>query len=447
MSAGPNEHLARLPQVDAVLRALGDGVHGHRLAAQAARGAIDAARSEILAGGDAPRFDAVVADAEARLAAHGAGRLRGVVNATGVVLHTNLGRAPLSAAAREAVSHAGGYTSLEYDLERGGRGSRTAYLGELTAQLCSTPAATVVNNGAAALLLALSALGAGREVIVSRGELVEIGGSYRLPDVMSAAGARLVEVGTTNRTRIADYRSALGEETALLLKVHRSNFAIVGFTEETGVDELAELGREHGVPVVHDLGSGLIEATAGAFAAEPNVRSSVRQGADLVIFSGDKLLGGPQAGMIAGMDELVRRCEQHPLSRAVRVDKLQRAALEATLDAHLRGASGDEIPTIAMLHADVDGLRSRAERIADALGAVAVETSGAVGGGTAPGVELPSWGIRIDAGDPDAFAARLRGGEPAVVARIESDAVILDVRAVDPVQDDVLIERVEDARG
>jgi L-seryl-tRNA(Ser) seleniumtransferase len=365
-----------------------------------------------------------------------------------VVLHTNLGRAPLSAAARQAVAEAAGYTSLELDLDTGGRGSRTRHLGELAAELCGTEAATVVNNGAGALVLVLAAMASGREVVVSRGELIEIGGSYRLPDLMEAAGARLVEVGTTNRTRIGDYRAAVGDDTALLLKVHRANYRVVGYTEEAPLEALAELGREEGVPVVHDLGSGLLRDGEGVLADEPSVAGSVRAGADLVLFSGDKLLGGPQAGILAGRADLVLRCSRHPFSRALRVDKLQRAALEATFEAHLRADVPLDVPTLAMLHTDVDQLAQRARWMAAELGggAAAVELRGLIGGGALPGGELPSWGVALDDGDAEGVAARLRAGDPPVVARVEDGRVLLDLRTVPPTLDADLVDLVLEAR-
>jgi L-seryl-tRNA(Ser) seleniumtransferase len=440
---------ARLPQVDVLLRREDTAAAVERFGRQPV---VDRLREELAswrdrlgdpqAAGEPPSDTEVVAAAVERLATRRAGRLRRVVNATGVVLHTNLGRAPLSQAARQAVADAAGYTDLELDLATGRRGSRTAHLGALVAEVAATEDAHVVNNGAAALVLVLAALARDREVVVSRGELVEIGGSYRLPDVMVAAGARLVEVGTTNRTRIGDHRDGVGEDTALLLKVHRSNFAIVGFTEEASIEELVALGAQTGLPVVHDLGSGLLrDVTDGPLAHEPSVAASVRAGADLVVVSGDKLLGGPQAGIVAGRRELVATCRRHPLARAMRVDKLQRAALEATLESHLREAVPRDVPTVAMLHADPDELRERAGRIAAELGSDAevVALTGAVGGGAAPDGVLPSWGVAVP-GDPDVVAARLRAGDPPVLARVEDGRVVLDVRTVPPSADVALID-------
>ena len=448
-SAGPQPDLSRLPQVDALLRH-DDAAHaltayGRRPVTAALRATLDEVRREAREGQAIPPDGAIIARAEADLRHHRSQRLTRVVNATGVVLHTNLGRAPLSAAAREAVLEAAGYTDLEYDREEGRRGSRTRHLGELAAEACGTEAATVVNNGAAALVLVLAALSTGREAIVSRGELIEIGGSYRLPDVMGVSGAVMREVGTTNRTRLADYRRALSDTTGLLLKVHPSNYAVVGFTEEASAAQLAQLAREAGVPFVHDLGSGLLRtATEGPLAGEPSVEQAVADGADLVIFSGDKLLGGPQAGIVAGRADLVRACTRHPLARAFRVDKLQRAALEATLESHLRTDVPADLPTTAMLHADPDTLRVRAEQVAARIGAGAsvTPTRSVVGGGSLPGVELDSWGVTVERRDIDGLAADLRAGHPPLVGRVEDDRLVLDLRTVAPSDDELVADLV-----
>jgi L-seryl-tRNA(Ser) seleniumtransferase len=439
--------LSQLPQLDHLLRHADVSEllarHGRPATVDALRRAIADARERVLSGGSLPRPTALIADAQRHLARRSRERVQRVVNATGVVLHTNLGRAPLSKAARDAMVEAAGYANVELDLESGRRGSRTASLGRLVAQACGTPAATVVNNGAGAMILVLSALAAGRAVVVSRGELVEIGGSFRLPDILTSSGARLVEVGTTNRTRVDDYASAIDEDTALLLKVHRSNFAVVGFTAEVDVAGLVALGRERAVPVVHDLGSGLLHDTAAEpLRREPSVAASVRAGADLVVFSGDKLLGGPQAGIIAGDAALVRTCARHPLARALRIDKFRRAALEATLDSHLRDEGAADLPVVAMLSVDPDLLAARARRIADTLGehAEAIPTIAVVGGGSLPEAELPSWAVSLDGPDPDALAAALRAGEVPVIGRVEGGRVLLDVRTVAPSQDDELVD-------
>ena len=451
MASEARDALARLPGAAAVLdhrdAAEPIATFGPRPVARAVEEELGAVRDRIRQGGPVPRADEIVAAATQRLVTHRGRRLSRVINATGVVLHGNLGRAPLSGAARTAVAEAGGYTTLEYDPADGRRASRTAHLGELAAEACGTEAATVVNNGAAALMLATAALAGGREVIVSRGELIEIGESYRLPDVMDAAGAHLREVGTTNRTRLADYRAAIGEESGLLLKVHRSNYRVVGFTEDTPAGALGQLGREEGVPFAYDLGSGLLREGAGALADEPSVEAAVRAGADLVIFSGDKLLGGPQAGIIAGRADLLLRCTRHPLARAVQVDKLQRAAMEATLEAHLRSDEPTDVPVVAMLHTDHAALRERAGWMAAQLGrgAEAMTVRTVVGGGALPGVELDSWAVALGGAPAPRLEQRLRHGDPPVVARIDQGRVLLDLRTVPPAQDADLVDLVLEA--
>jgi L-seryl-tRNA(Ser) seleniumtransferase len=451
MATEVHDGLSRLPDVDAVMErhdaAQAVATFGPRPFAHAVEEELARVRDRIRQGGPVPRADEIVAAAAERLAAHRGRRLTRVINATGVVLHGNLGRAPLSGAARSAVAEAGGYASLEYDRTDGGRASRTAHLGELAAEACGTEAATVVNNGAAALMLVTAALAGGREVVVSRGELIEIGESYRLPDVMAAAGTRLREVGTTNSTRLDDYRAAISDDTGLLLKVHRSNYRVVGFTEDTPAGALGELGREHGVPFAYDLGSGLLHDGQGALADEPSVAAAVRAGADLVVFSGDKLLGGPQAGVIAGRADLLLRCVQHPLARAFQIDKLRRAAMEATLEAHLRADVPTDVPVMAMLHADAEQLRARAGWMAEQLGAgaeaVAVRT--VVGGGAMPGVELDSWAVALAGAAPERIQTRLRSAEPPVVPRLDQGRVLLDLRTVPPTQDADLVDLVLDA--
>ncbi|HEX6074513.1 MAG TPA: L-seryl-tRNA(Sec) selenium transferase [Micromonosporaceae bacterium] len=354
-----------------------------------------------------------------------AASLRPVINATGVLLHTNLGRAPLSAAARDAVLAASGTTDVEYDLATGQRGRRGR--GTLTALAEAVPdagAVHVVNNNAAALVLVATALAEGREMVVSRGELVEIGDGFRLPDLLVSTGARLREVGTTNRTVLADYQAAVGPQTGCVLKIHPSNFRIEGFTEHVAVAELATLG----VPVVFDIGSGLLTPDP-LFPDEPDARTALRDGADLVTASGDKLLGGPQAGLLFGREDLVQRLRRHPLARALRVDKLTLAALEATL-------RGPQPPTHAALHADSGALHARAEKLAGELTAAGVAAEvvasrAVVGGGGAPGVELPSTAVAL----PEAYGSALRLGEPPVIARIERGRCLLDLRAV-PASDD-----------
>ncbi len=383
---------------------------------------------------------------EARLRAAVAPRLRRVINASGVVLHTNLGRAPLSRAAVEAVAAAaGGYSNLELDLESGRRGERSALVSGLLTSLFGCGAALVVNNNAAAVLLALTALCKGHEVIVSRGQLVEIGGSFRMPDVMRMSGARMVEVGTTNRTRADDYEQAVTARTAALLRVHTSNFRVSGFTESASLADMARVARDHEVLLIDDLGSGATEAVAD----EPTISDSLLQ-CDVVTFSGDKLIGGPQVGIVLGATEAgvaaVRKMSRHPLARAVRIDKLTLAALEATLRQRLTGRL-DEIPVERMLRVPVEEVRRRA-----ALWSVKLEERGvhsrlvpgesAVGGGSMPGHPLPTVLIALD-GPASRLAAALRRGDPPVIARIENDACCLDPRTVLRGEDETLIDAVE----
>ncbi len=386
---------------------------------------------------------------QARLEADERSSLRPVINATGVVLHTNLGRAPLADAAIAAIGRvARGFTTLEYDLEAGTRGSRHGHCAPLLRALTGAEDALVVNNGAAALVLALDALAAGREAIVSRGELVEIGGSFRVPEIMAKSGARLVEVGTTNRTHLADYAGAIGAASGAMVKVHRSNFALEGFVAEVGVDALASLGSERGVPVIHDLGSGLLAPLDDVgLRGEPTAGDSVRAGASLVTMSGDKLLGGPQAGIIVGTRAAVERVRRSPLARSYRVDKLTLAALEATLRLHRDPARARrEIPALAMLTAPVESLRVRAAAIARALGeagiaARIVESEATVGGGAFPTARVPSAAIAL-AGRAMRLEAQLRAGEPAVVGRVANDTLLLDLRAVLPGEDEALRQAI-----
>jgi L-seryl-tRNA(Ser) seleniumtransferase len=392
--------------------------------------------------------------------------LRRVINATGVVLHTGLGRAPLAAAARRRLlAVARGYANLELDLETGRRGSRQAHLTALLIELTGAEDALVVNNCAGAVLLALAALAGGRAAVISRGELVEIGGGFRMPEVMELGRVRLIEVGTTNKTRLQDYSravsspsSAQATEVALLLKVHRSNFALSGFTDETSLRDLAALGRKNKIPTFYDLGSGLLDerligsAPKGARVAEPTVASALHDGADLVAFSGDKLLGGPQAGILVGSQKLIRTLQKHPLQRALRLDKLSAAALEATLMLY-RDGHEDQIPTLRSLRAGSAELRARAERlrgllIAAGLPEAAASTksvAGKVGGGSLPGRELPSWAVVIRHAAPDALSAALRRGDPSVVARVSRGNVLLDVRAVDEAELSALGRAVADS--
>ncbi|TQS43972.1 L-seryl-tRNA(Sec) selenium transferase [Cryptosporangium phraense] len=400
-----------------------------RLGRDRVKAAVVDAQSRARAGDLSP--EDVVPAAAASLP-HRATSLRPVLNATGVVLHTNLGRAVLSEAAVEALRAAAGATDVELDLETGRRARRgRATLAALAAAVPDAGAVHVVNNGAAALVLAATALAAGREIIVSRGELVEIGDGFRLPDLLESTGARLREVGTTNRTTLADYRAAIGPDTGFVLKVHPSNFVVTGFTADVDVEALASLD----VPVVVDIGSGLLAPDA-LLPAEPDATTALRKGAALVTASGDKLLGGPQAGLLLGTEPIVERLRRHPLARALRVDKLTLAALEATL-------TGPSTPTHLALHADPAELRSRSEALAaalraDGIPAEAGPSDGVVGGGGAPGVVLPSAAVAL----PAAWAGALRAGDPPVVGRVERGALLLDLRCIPPSSDDALLAAV-----
>ena len=428
--------LRDLPSVDELLRDERLASESHELAVAAARSALQAARNEIAAGADpGPIVDLVLAElARARRPS-----LRRVLNATGVLVHTNLGRAPLSAAALQRVAEVGGaYSNLEYSLERGERGSRQDHLAGLLQRLTGAEAALVVNNNAAAVLLALAALAEGREVVVSRGELIEIGDGFRIPDVLARSGARLVEVGTTNRTRAADYERAIGPDTALLLRVHQSNFRVVGFSEVPRLEVLAVVARTHELPLVDDLGSGAFARVGD----EPTPAESLRAGADLVCFSGDKLLGGPQAGVVVGRADLVERLRRHPLQRALRADKLTLAALEGTLQLALDASTRDDVPVLRMLHEPVASVRARAERLAGLVGGEVEDTVARVGGGALPLAELPSAACSVE----DGLAERLRLGEPPVIALRRDGRTLLDCRTLTDAEIDEVAAAVSAAR-
>ncbi|HEX9371298.1 MAG TPA: L-seryl-tRNA(Sec) selenium transferase [Roseiflexaceae bacterium] len=439
-----------LPAVETLVQAAARRLNGAALPREvlvdAARATIAEARAAIARGEPAPDHEDLLDTAVARARAAALPSLRPVINATGVIIQTNLGRAPLSDAALEAMREVGaGYSNLEYDLDAGERGSRATHLAALLCRLTGAEAALAVNNNAAAIYLALSALAAGREVIVSRGQAVEIGGGFRIPDVLRQSGAALVEVGTTNRTYAGDYAAAIGPPTALLMRVHTSNFRLVGFVHETPLAEIVAVGRAHGLPVLDDLGSGTLLPTAPyGLAHEPTVQESVAAGADLVTFSGDKLLGGPQAGLIVGRADLVARLRKHPLARALRVDKTTLAGLEATLLAYVRGRAAEEIPVWRMIAATPEVLRARAEHLAATLGASAavIACADTVGGGSLPGATLPGFAVALDVGAPDELARRLRHGTPPVVGRIVDGRVLLDVRTVLEDQEAALVEAV-----
>jgi L-seryl-tRNA(Ser) seleniumtransferase len=468
-----------IPSIDAMrqrpaVRAL-ESQFGGDATVGALRAAAAAVRAAI-AGGDAALSteEAAAARIEAVAAAQVGDvfrtSLEPVVNATGVIVHTNLGRAPLAAAAIERVAEvARGYSSIEYDLGRGARGRRDVHAEALLCRLTGAEAAVVVNNNAAATLIVLAALAAGREVIVSRGELVEIGGGFRVPDVMAQSGAVLREVGTTNKTRAADYGAAIGDRTALILRVHPSNFRIEGFTERPRLTDLVALGKTFNIPVAEDLGSGHLGVGSGwgragvglgsgwgqagvrprsdppsdPIAREPAVRDTIAGGVDICCFSGDKLLGGPQAGIIVGRAALVDRIRAHPLMRALRVDKMTYAALEATLAEYAAGRASMTVPVQRMLAMTADHIRERADALSGAIGrhpgwrTEVIAGVSAVGGGSAPGVELPTWLVAIakDGSTPDALEERCRRFTPPLIARIERDRLLLDLRTVPPEQD------------
>jgi L-seryl-tRNA(Ser) seleniumtransferase len=428
--------LRDLPSVDELLRDERLAGEPHDLAVEAARSALARAREEIAAGNDPePLVDAVLEE----LGRARSPSLRRVLNATGVLIHTNLGRAPLAEAALARVAEVGGgYSNLEYDLARGERGSRQDHLGALLERLTGAEAALVVNNNAAAVLLALAALAEAREVVVSRGELIEIGDGFRIPDVLARSGARLLEVGTTNRTRAVDYEHAIGPETAVLLRVHQSNFRVVGFAERPQLAELAVIARRHELPLVDDLGSG---ALAG-IGDEPTPAESLRAGADLVCFSGDKLLGGPQAGIIVGRADLVERLRRHPLQRALRADKLTLAALEGTLALALDPATRDDVPVLRMLHEPIELVRARAERLAELVGGEVEETVARVGGGALPLAELPSAACAVE----ESLAEPLRLGEPPVIAVVRDGSTLLDCRTLSDAEVEPVAAAVRAAR-
>jgi L-seryl-tRNA(Ser) seleniumtransferase len=451
-----SELYRKLPSVDELTKLLSELVarEGAPAVAAAAREVLDRLRHEISGGRiSASGVDLAISglpDAVARQLVRSLQySLRRVINATGVVLHTNLGRAPIAAAALERISSiAGGYTNLEFDIASGERGKRDVHADRLFAKLLSQQNAistVVVNNCSAAVLLALNSLAEGGEVIVSRGELVEIGGGFRVPEVMAKAGAMLREVGTTNRTRIADYERAITEKTRVLLRVHRSNFEMVGFTEQPSLDELVALGRKHKIPVVEDLGNGaLLDLRSLGIAGESGVSESLRAGVDAVAYSGDKLLGGPQSGMLSGRPEAIARIRANPLFRALRVDKFTYAALEATLMAYVK-QDHNAIPALRMLRLSAHEIRARVQEIKSKIEAGAAQSlkleiidgDSIIGGGTAPSATLPTALLALThpTANADVLSARLRSVEPPIVARIEDGRVLLDLRTVFPEQD------------
>lgn len=449
------EQLRLLPSIDELLHTPGgqhliDG-YSRPLALRAVRASIAQARTNIRNGMLCPSSEELLVAAEQMLEQEQRATLRPVINATGVIINTNLGRAPLSQSALAAVQHiAGGYSNLEYDVEAGERGSRHTHVAALLRELTGAEAALVTNNNAAAVLLALSTLAMGREVIISRGQLVEIGGGFRVPDVMRQSGCHLVEVGTTNRTRLRDYEAALTEQTALLLAVHPSNFQITGFTESTPISAMTELAHRHSLPVMDDLGSGcLLPSERYGLAHEPMPSESIAAGADIVCFSGDKLLGGPQAGIVVGKAEVLQRIAKHPLMRAVRIDKMTLAALEATLRHYQRDEAEIHIPIWRMISAAPAKIASRATHWSSQLQAHGIPAriqkgESTIGGGSLPGETLPTTLLAIDATHVpmplDELAKRLRTRKTPIIARILRDTLLLDPRTVLEEEDGEVVE-------
>jgi L-seryl-tRNA(Ser) seleniumtransferase len=450
------EELRKLPSVDRLLQEEAVAAlvvrWGHELTVEAAREALDAAREAILGGGPCPQTEALTRQVGERLAAKLRPTLLPAINATGVIVHTNLGRAPLSADAREAMNAVAlGYSNLEYDLQAGQRGSRYVHAEELLCRLTGAEAALVVNNNAAALLLILMSFAREHEVIISRGQLVEIGGGFRIPDVMRQSGATLVEVGTTNRTYIRDYEQAITEETVALMRVHRSNFRLMGFVHEPALSEMVELAAERDLFLFDDLGSGtLLDTAPYGLAHEPTIQESVRAGATLVSCSGDKLLGGPQAGIILGRADAIAALKKFPLTRALRVDKTTLAGLQATLRHYLLGEGTEKVPVWRMISQDESTLQERARQWVGKLrgsgvSAQVVPGRSTVGGGSLPGETLPTHLVALEADSPDAASARLRSGDPPIVARIEEGRLVLDPRTVLPEQETDLLRLVAEA--
>lgn len=450
------EELRKLPSVEKVLqreemqRLIEE--KGRHLIVQSVRGVIEETRRDIIAGQPCPPPTALLERVLNEVEIKGRPTLREVINASGVIIHTNLGRAPLSEEARAAMEMAArGYSNLEYELELGQRGSRYVHAEELLCHLTGAGGGLLVNNNAGAVLLVLTTLARAKEVIISRGQLIEIGGGFRIPDVMAQSGARLVEVGTTNRTRLEDYEEAIGEETALLMHVHHSNFKMLGFTQQAAPSELVDLARHHGLLVVEDLGSGaLLDTASFGLAHEPTVQESIAQGADLVCFSGDKILGGPQAGIIVGRADLIASLRRHPLTRALRVDKTTIAGIQATLLHYLKEEATEKIPVWRMISEDIEAIQQRAELWTQKLKGLEVEAQivpglSTVGGGSLPGETLPTRLVALHIPSPDELAYRLRTGRPAVLGRIEEGRFILDPRTALADEDEKLLIALEQA--
>ncbi len=439
--------LRDIPSVDQILKQPRTeqllGSFGHAWTVSAIRQLQDDLRQTLPNLTEMPSDEELINSLESILKYQSQPSLRTVINATGVLLHTNLGRAPLSRAALAAVeSVASGYSTLEYDLAKGKRGKRDVHASDLLARLTGGESALVVNNNAAAVLLALSALTKGKKVAISRSQLVEIGGGFRIPDVMKQSGAKLLEVGTTNRTRLADFDQAIAEGASMLLVAHQSNFKIIGFTEEPTLEDLARLAHQHDLPLMVDLGSGAFLDTAKyGLAHETTVQETLAKGADLVCFSGDKLLGGPQAGILVGQTDLLTKIRRHPLYRAIRADKLCLAALSATIELYLKGKAEQEIPLYMMLSRSLEDLTEQVNRWIDRLQAgSALEGFSTVGGGSLPGETLPTCLLALHVKSPAKFAARLREADPPIITRVQDDLLLIDPRTVLPWQEENLLK-------
>ncbi len=442
--------LRDLPSVDSLLKHADDLIarFGRPSTLDALRLTLDETRARLKADGQtaSPSLDSILASVESRLAAWTTPSLAPVINATGVILHTNLGRAPLSESTIQAMNAvAANYSNLEFDLETGKRGSRLVHAESVLQKLLGVESALVVNNNASAVLLVLSALANKKRVVIPRSQLVEIGGGFRVPDVMKQSGAKLLEIGTTNKVRISDYKDALEEPTALVMRAHRSNFKIVGFTEEPELAKIVDAAHKSNVFVVDDLGSGaLIDTAKYGLAHEPTVQESIAAGVDIVCFSGDKLLGGPQAGIIVGKKELIDRIKKHPLARAVRADKISLAGISATLLHYLKDEAEREIPVVRMMSLTVRQVEVRAEAWRDKLGqGEVVESKSTVGGGSLPEESMPTFVLSLRVKSPDKFLTKLREANPPVIARTENDCVLLDPRTV--LDDDALLRVLKEA--
>jgi L-seryl-tRNA(Ser) seleniumtransferase len=440
--------LRDLPSIDTLLRA---GAHmeaqyGHEPTVRVLRRVVDEARQAALDGDPIPDESSLIIRAAGWLAREMGSTLRPVINATGVIIHTNLGRAPLSEEACEAMRDvAEGYSTLEYELEPGARGKRDRHVERILADVTGAEAGTVVNNNAAGVLLALTGLAQGREVVISRGQLIEIGGGFRIPEVMAQSGAMMVEVGTTNRTRLSDYASAITERTTAIVRAHASNFKVIGFTESVPLADLVTLAHERALIVMDDIGSGaLLDTASFGLAHEPMAQESLSAGADLVLFSGDKLLGGPQAGILIGRADLIDVLKRHPLARALRADKLCLAGLAATLEHYRRGEALERIPVWRMISLPAEAIRARAEAWAAVIGGEVVPSESTIGGGSLPGETLPSWAFAPQVGQPNDAAACLRQHSPPVIARVAQDRLLLDPRTVLASQDEIVLHALKE---